>query len=459
MGMRVDIVTLFPEMCQQVLDASILGRAAKRGYIETHCHQIRDYTLNKQKQTDDYPYGGGCGMVLYAQPIADCLRAVQQEVSAQGRPAPHIVFLTAGGQRYTEEHARRLAQYDNLTLVCGHYEGIDERVIDAFADEEISIGDYILTGGELASLVVADSVLRLKPGVLAEQKGYEEESYWDGLLEYPQYTRPEVWEGRAVPPVLLTGDHKKIDAWRGDQSRQRTRRIVRREDIHDRAQNVRRIVFGNGHDRLAKLLAAVLTADIAQDRLLPRVIHDGVELPVGQIAAADAVGNFVRRVLPHLADENGVRLQLAQPLPQPHEERIRQLVHHVKAVAVGSETEPVCNDAVLVLDDIADVALVRLIDARQRRDPPPAVVNIRILLEPEPAAVRRGRVVNCLLEIGAAAADVAEYAVENDLHPQRMRRVAERAEILLCTEHGVNALVIAGIVPVRRPCIENRIEV
>ena len=231
MGMRVDIVTLFPEMCQQVLDASIIGRAAKRGYIETHCHQIRDYTLNKQKQTDDYPYGGGCGMVLYAQPIADCLRAVQKEVAQQGRPAPHIVFLTAGGQRYTEEHAKRLAQYDNLTLVCGHYEGIDERVINAFADEEISIGDYILTGGELASLVVADSVLRLKPGVLAEQKGYEEESYWDGLLEYPQYTRPEVWEGRAVPPVLLGGDHQKIDAWRGEQSRARTRQ--RRPELYE----------------------------------------------------------------------------------------------------------------------------------------------------------------------------------------------------------------------------------
>ena len=231
MGMRVDIVTLFPEMCQQVLDASIIGRAAKRGYIETHCHQIREYTLNKQKQTDDYPYGGGCGMVLYAQPIADCLRAVQREVAAQGRPAPHIVFLTAGGQRYTEQHAKRLAQYDNLTLVCGHYEGIDERVIEAFADEEISIGEYILTGGVLASLVVADRVLRLKPGVLAEQKGYEEESYWDGLLEYPQYTRPEVWEGRAVPEVLLGGDHGKIDAWRGEQSRTRTR--LRRPELYE----------------------------------------------------------------------------------------------------------------------------------------------------------------------------------------------------------------------------------
>ncbi len=230
MGMRVDIATLFPQECQNYLDQSILGRAAARGYIETHCHQIRDYTLNKQKQTDDYPYGGGCGMVMYAQPIADCIREINRQVEESGRSKPHVIFMTAAGKRYSEEDAKRLAEYDSLLLVCGHYEGIDERVIEAFADEEISIGDYVLTGGELAALVVADSVLRLQPGVLAEEKGYQEESHWNGLLEYPQYTRPEVWEGRTVPGVLLSGHHANIQKWRQEQSLERTR--VRRPDLY-----------------------------------------------------------------------------------------------------------------------------------------------------------------------------------------------------------------------------------
>lgn len=229
MGMRVDIATLFPEMCQNVLDQSILGRAAQKGFIETHCHQIRDYTKNKQRQTDDYPYGGGCGMVMNAQPIADCLRDIIAKNITQGRAKPHIIFLTAGGARFDENHARRLASYDNITLVCGHYEGMDERVIEKFADEEISIGDYILTGGELASLVVADAVLRLQDGVLAEERGYQEESYWDGLLEYPQYTRPEVWEEMEVPPILRSGNHGEIAKWRAAQGRERTKK--RRPDL------------------------------------------------------------------------------------------------------------------------------------------------------------------------------------------------------------------------------------
>ena len=230
--MRIDILTLFPDTMRAMLGESILGRAQARGLLDIRCHQIRDYTENRQKQVDDYPYGGGWGQVMMAQPLKSCLDAALAD-STVPKARRRVIYLSPQGATFTQAKARQLkADYDQLVLVCGHYEGIDERVIEAFADEEISIGDYILTGGELASLVVADSVLRLKPGVLAEQKGYEEESYWDGLLEYPQYTRPEVWEGRAVPQVLLGGDHAKIDAWRGEQSRTRTR--LRRPELYEK---------------------------------------------------------------------------------------------------------------------------------------------------------------------------------------------------------------------------------
>lgn len=227
--MRIDIATLFPQLCETVMSESIIGRARKKELFELHCHQIRDYTLNKQKQVDDYPYGGGCGMVMNAQPIYDCCMEIIRQNQEQGRPRPHIVFMTAAGQPYSQQKAKELAQKENILLVCGHYEGIDERVIEELADEEISIGDYVLTGGELAALVVADSVLRLQPGVLSDPEGYQEESHWNTLLEYPQYTRPEVWRERAVPAVLLSGHHANIQQWRQEQAKQRTQQ--RRPDL------------------------------------------------------------------------------------------------------------------------------------------------------------------------------------------------------------------------------------
>ena len=232
--MRIDIVTLFPELCDGFLSASILGRARAKNLFEAHCHQIRDYTKNKQKQTDDYPYGGGCGMVLYAQPIADCLRAVQAQCATQGRAKPHVVFLTAAGRPYNEEKARELAGYDAVTLVCGHYEGIDQRVIDAFGDEEISIGDYVLTGGELGALVLVDCIGRMVEGVLPSEECFTEESHWNGLLEYPQYTHPVEWNGRRIPDILLSGDHGKIAKWRHEMSLRNT--LLKRPDLLEKAE-------------------------------------------------------------------------------------------------------------------------------------------------------------------------------------------------------------------------------
>ncbi len=227
---RIDIATLFPEMCERVMDESIIGRARREGKFTLYCHNIRDFTLSKQKRVDDYTYGGGHGMVMQADPIARCLDGVIKQHEISGKSRPHICFMTPAGAPYTQEKAKALARLPGLVLVCGHYEGIDERVIEQYADEEISLGDFVLSGGELAALAVADSVLRLQMGVLKSPKGYEGESHYDGLLEYPQYSRPQNWRNMEVPPVLLSGHAANIEAWRKEQQLERTKK--RRPDLY-----------------------------------------------------------------------------------------------------------------------------------------------------------------------------------------------------------------------------------
>ena len=226
--MRIDIMTLFPDTMNAIMHESILGRAAKKGIIEINCVQIRDYTENKQCQVDDYPYGGGWGCVMMAQPLESCLDDI---MSTAKDMRSRVIYMSPQGKPYDQATARRLRDdYDHLVLVCGHYEGIDERFIEQCVDEEISLGDFVLTGGELAAMAVADSVCRLVPGVLSDEECFTGESHWDGLLEYPQYTRPEVWEGREVPKVLLGGDHAAVARWRRKKSIERT--MDKRPDMY-----------------------------------------------------------------------------------------------------------------------------------------------------------------------------------------------------------------------------------
>jgi len=213
--LRIDILTIFPEMFSGVFGASMLGRAQENGLIELHVHNIRDYTDNKHKKTDDYPFGGGAGMVMMAQPIFDCVDAV-----LEGQPARRIL-LSPRGKTLDQRMARELAGEKRLLLLCGHYEGVDERVM-SIVDEEISIGDYVLTGGELPAMVLVDCLSRFIPGVLGSEESAEDESFADGLLEYPQYTRPADFRGMKVPEILLNGHHAKIQQWRNEQARLKT---------------------------------------------------------------------------------------------------------------------------------------------------------------------------------------------------------------------------------------------
>ncbi len=217
--MKIDLLTLFPEMCEAVLSESIIGRARKKGIIGINCVNFRDYTENRHGRVDDYPYGGGRGMVLSAQPIYDCYRAVV------GDGQTRTVYMSPQGRILTQQKARELAELPRITVICGHYEGVDRRLIDEIVDEEISVGDYVVTGGELPALILIDAVCRMVEGVLSDPECFENESLYNGLLEYPQYTRPEVWRGRQVPEVLLCGDHEKVREWRERQSIEITRRM------------------------------------------------------------------------------------------------------------------------------------------------------------------------------------------------------------------------------------------
>ncbi len=228
------ILTLFPEMVMQGLHTSILGRAAERGDISIEAVNIRDYTTNKHGRVDDYTYGGGAGMLMQAQPVYDAYRAVIDHVSQNENKnkSARVIYLTPQGKTFCQEMAQDLAKEEELIFLCGHYEGIDERVLEEIVTDEVSIGDYVLTGGELPAMVMVDAIARLVPGVLHNDESAQTESFGNGLLEYPQYSRPEIWHDKQVPQVLLSGDHAKVDAWRLEQSLLRTRE--RRPDLYEK---------------------------------------------------------------------------------------------------------------------------------------------------------------------------------------------------------------------------------
>ena len=229
--MRFHILTLFKDMVTDGLNTSILGRAIEKNLIETNVVDIRDYTLNKHKKVDDYPYGGGAGMLMQAQPVYDAYKAVLDEIVVKTDKKPRVVYVTPRGTTFSQEMARELAMEEDLVILCGHYEGIDERVLEEIVTDYVSIGDYVLTGGELPAMVMVDCISRLVPGVLNNSESSVDESFSDGLLEYPQYSRPEVWHDKKVPEVLLSGHHANIAKWRHEQALEMTKK--HRPEMYD----------------------------------------------------------------------------------------------------------------------------------------------------------------------------------------------------------------------------------
>jgi len=225
--MKIDIMTLFPEMCNAFLNESIIGRARENGKVEINCVNIRDFTEDKHNRVDDSTYGGGTGMLMQAQPIYDCYKSLCGE-----NEKPHVIYMSPQGRVLTQQRAKELSEKEHIVILCGHYEGVDERVLEEIVDEEISIGDYVVTGGELPALILTDCISRMLEGVLRNEEAYSLESHFDGLLEYPQYTKPYEWHGKTVPEVLVSGHHANIDKWRREQSLLRTRE--KRPDLYEK---------------------------------------------------------------------------------------------------------------------------------------------------------------------------------------------------------------------------------
>ena len=229
--MRFDIMTLFPELCDYVLSESVIGRARKNGKIDVRLHNIRDYSKDKHRRVDDTPYGGGKGMLMMAPPIYDCYEAIlkNQEEECNIPEKRRVIYMSPAGSILNQKKAEELSEYDNLIILCGHYEGVDRRIIDEIVDEEISIGDYVLTGGEIPACILTDCVARLVEGVLSDPECYEKESISSGMLEYPQYTRPYEFHGVKVPDVLISGHHGNIDKWREEEALKDTK--MKRPDL------------------------------------------------------------------------------------------------------------------------------------------------------------------------------------------------------------------------------------
>lgn len=237
--MKFHVMTLFPEMIEEAMNTSIMKRAMENGLVSLSAVNIRDYTEDKHKKVDDYTYGGGAGMLMQAQPVFDCYKKIEKDIIAENPQAqPRVIYVSPQGKVFNQAMASELAREDNLVLLCGHYEGIDERVLEEIVTDVVSIGDYVLTGGELPALVMMDAIARLVPGVLNNDESSMTESFADDLLEYPQYSRPEEWHGKKVPEVLMSGHHKNIEKWRLEQSEKRT--MERRPDLYEKYEKRKR---------------------------------------------------------------------------------------------------------------------------------------------------------------------------------------------------------------------------